>query len=62
MSQTLEDRMIKLNKEEFKGNVVEYAKLLYCKNIDEANNQQLFQNLCVYQSHHYVRSTGKVAN
>lgn len=36
-------RMIKLNKEEFKGNVIEYVKLLYRKNIEEATNQQLYQ-------------------
>lgn len=35
--------MIELNKEEFKGNVMEYVKLLYRKNIEEANNQQLYQ-------------------
>ncbi len=35
--------MKKLNKEEFKGNVIEYVKLLYRKNIDEATNQQLYQ-------------------
>lgn len=38
--------MIELNKkefkEEFKGNIIEYVKLLYRKNIDEATNQQLF--------------------
>lgn len=34
--------MIILNKEDFKRNVIEYVKLLYCKSIDEATNQQLF--------------------
>ncbi len=29
-------------KEEFKGNIIEYVKLFYRKNIDEATNQQLF--------------------
>ena len=34
--------MIELNKKEFKENIIEYLKLFYRKNIDEATNQQLF--------------------
>ena len=43
------DTAVSFSKEEFKKKVVSNCKSLYRKNIDEADKQQLENNLCISQ-------------